>query len=137
VPALNRRQHPTSFKEGGRSRLKVDLLVPSPEEGYPTIPVPELKAHAKGLPCLRYLLEDSQEVPVLSPHGVVLVRVPVPERYAIHKLVVTQLRARTSSKPAKDLRQAATRIEALVERFPGAVEEALSAVPRSAVRHVR
>jgi len=55
VPALNRRQHPTSFKEGGRSRLKVDLLVPSPGEGYPTIPVPELKAHAKGLPCLRYL----------------------------------------------------------------------------------
>ena len=27
VPALNRRQHPTSFKEGGRSRLKVDLLL--------------------------------------------------------------------------------------------------------------
>ena len=125
VPALNPRQHPTSFKEGGRSRLKVNLLVPSPN------------AHAKGLPCLRYLLEDSQEVPVLSPHGVVLVRVPVPERYAIHKLVVSQLHARTSSKPAKDLRQAATLIEALVERFPGAVEEALSAVPRSAVRHVR
>ena len=124
VAALNRRRHPTSFKEGGRSRLKVDLLVPS-------------KAHAKGLPHLRYLLGDSQEVPILSPHGVVLVRVPVPERYAIHKLVVSQLRAKTSSKPAKDLRQAATLIEALVERFPGAVEDALTAVPRSAVRHVR
>jgi len=137
VPALNRRQHPTSFKEGGRSRLKVDLLVPSPGEGYPTIPVPELKAHAKGLPCLRYLLGDLQEVPVLSPHGVVLVRVPVPERYAIHKLVVSQLRAKTSSNRAKDLSQAATLIEALVERFPGAVEDALTAVPKSAVRHVR
>jgi hypothetical protein len=33
VPALNRRQPPTSFKEGGRSRLKVDLLAPSPGEG--------------------------------------------------------------------------------------------------------
>jgi hypothetical protein len=137
VPALNRRQHPTSFKEGGRSRLKVDLLVPSPGEGYPTIPVPELKAHAKGLPYLRYLLGNSQEVPVLSPHGVVLVRVPVPERYAIHKLVVSQLRAKTSSKPAKDLRQAATLIEALVERFPGAVEDALTAVPKGAAKHVR
>ena len=137
VPALNRRQRPTSFKEGGRSRLKIDLLVPSPGEGYPTIPVPELKAHAKGLPYLRYLLADSQEVPVLSPHGVVLVRVPVPERYAIHKLIVSRLRSKSSSKPEKDLRQAATLIEALIERFPGAVEDALTAAPKSAGRHVR
>jgi hypothetical protein len=60
----------------------------------------------------------------------------VPERYAIHKLIVSQLRAKTSSKPEKDLRQAATLIEALVERFPGAVEDALGAVPKSALRHV-
>jgi hypothetical protein len=137
IPSRHRRQHSTSFKEGGRSGLRVDLLVPSPGEGYPTIAVPELKAHAKGLPYLGYLLADSQEVPVLSPHGVLLVRVPVPERYAIHKLVVSQLRAKTSSKAAKDLRQAATLIEALVERFPGAVEDALTAVPRSAGRHMR
>jgi hypothetical protein len=66
-----------------------------------------------------------------------LVRVPVPERYAIHKLIVSQLRSKSSSKPARDLRQAATLIEALIERFPGAVEDALTAVPKSAVRHVR
>ncbi len=137
VPALSRRQHPTSFKEPGGSRLKVDLLVPSPGEGYPTIAVPELKAYAKGLPFLRYLLGESQQVPVLSPHGAVLVRVPVPERYAIHKLVVSQLRSMRSSKPAKDLHQAAILIEAVVERFPGAIEGALAALPRSAARHVR
>jgi hypothetical protein len=137
VPALNRRQRPVSFKEGGRSRLKVDLLVPSPGGGYPTIPVPELRAYAKGLPFLRYLLGESQEVPVLSPHGVVLVRVPVPERYAIHKLLVSQLRSKSSSKPEKDLRQAATLIEAVVERFPGAIEGALTAAPKSAVKQIR
>ena len=137
VPALNRRQRPVSFKEGGRSRLKVDLLVPSPGGDYPTIPVPELRAYAKGLPFLRYLLGESQEVPVLSPHGVVLVRVPVPERYAIHKLVVSQLRSKSSSKPEKDLRQAATLIEAVVERFPGAIEGALTAAPKSAVKQIR
>lgn len=137
VPALNRRQHATSFKERGASRLKVDLLVPSPGEGYLTIAIPELKAHAQGLPYLRYLLAGSQEVPVLSPHGVVLVRVPVPERYATHKLIVSQLRAKTSSKTAKDLRQAASLIEAVAERFPGAIEGALTAVPKSAVKHVR
>lgn len=137
VPRLDRRAPSTSFAERGGSRLSVDLLVPSRGDDYPTIPVPELQAHAKGLPYLAYLLGTSQEVPILSPHGVVLVRVPVPERYAVHKLIVAQLRSKTSAKPEKDLRQAATLIEALVERFPGAVEDALAAVPKSATRLVR
>ena len=84
-----------------------------------------------------YLLGASQEVPILSPHGAVMARVPVPERYAVHKLIVSQLRAKTSAKPEKDLRQAATLIEALVERFPGAVEDALAAVPKSASRKIK
>ena len=66
-----------------------------------------------------------------------MVRVPVPERYAVHKLMVSQLRAKTSAKSEKDLRQAATLIEALVERFPGSVEDALKAVPKSAVKLVK
>jgi hypothetical protein len=137
VPRVDHRAPATSFAERGGSRLRVDLLVPSRNGDYPTIPVPELKAHAKGLPYLAYLLGASQEVPILSPHGAVMVRVPVPERYAVHKLIVSQLRAKTSGKPEKDLRQAATLIEALAERFPGAVEEALAAVPKSALRSIR
>jgi len=116
----------------------VDIaLVPASNDTYPTIPVPELQAHAKGLPYLAYLLGASQEVPILSPHGAVMVRVPVPERYAVHKLIVSQLRAKTSGKPEKDLRQAATLIEALVERFPGAIEDALAAVPKTAARQIK
>jgi hypothetical protein len=136
VPSLNRRAPATSFAEPGGARLRVDLLVPSTNDDYPTIPVPELKAHAKGLPYLAYLLGASQEVPVLSSHGAVMVRVPSPERFAIHKLIVSQLRTKTSSKPEKDLRQAATLIEAVVERFPGAIEDALRAAPKSALKHI-
>lgn len=136
VPQLDRGAPATSFAERGGSRLRVDLLVPSRGDDYPTIPVPELKAHATGLPYLAYLLSASQEVPALSAHGVVMVRVPVPERYALHKLIVSQLRAKVSSKPEKDLNQAAVLIEVVTERFPGALEEALAAVPKSAVRHV-
>jgi hypothetical protein len=135
VPALHRRAPSTSFAERGGSRLRVDLLVPSPDEDYPTVPVPELGAHAQGLPYLAYLLGASQEIPVLSPHGVVMVRVPVPERFAVHKLIVSQLRNTASTKPDKDLRQAATLIEALADRFPDAVREALGALPKSAVRY--
>jgi hypothetical protein len=137
VPSLDRRGHPTSYAEPGGSRLKVDLLLPSPDETYPTIPVSELSAYAQGLPYLKYLLSNSQQAPILSPHGVVMVRVPVPERYAIHKLIVSQLSGTVSSKAPKDLRQAATLIEAVVERFPGAIEDALSAVPKSAGRYLR
>jgi hypothetical protein len=135
--SLKRRGHPTSYVESGGSRLKVGLLVPSSDDSYPTIPVPELSAHAQGLPYLKYLLANSQEAPILSPHGVVMVRVPVPERYAIHKLIVSQLRGTASSKTAKDLQQAAILIAAVVDRFPGAIEEALLSVPKSAGRHVR
>jgi hypothetical protein len=135
VPALHRSAPSTSFAERGGSRLRVDLLVPSPDEDYPVVPVPELGAHAKGLPYLAYLLGASQEVPVLSPHGVVLVRVPTPERFAVHKLVISQLRSRGSAKPEKDLRQSATLIEALADRFPDAVQEALAALPKSAARY--
>lgn len=115
----------------------LDLLVPSRGEDYPTIAVPELKAHATGLPYLAYLLGASQELPILSSHGAVLVRVPLPERYAVHKLMVSQLRAKTSAKPEKDLRQAAILIDALAERFPGAVEDALKAVPKSASKLIK
>jgi hypothetical protein len=135
VPALHRSAPSTSFAARGGTRLRVDLLVPSPDEGYPTVPVPELGAHAKGLPYLAYLLGTSQEIPVLSPHGVVMVRVPTPERLAVHKLIVSQLRHTASTKPDKDLRQAATLIEALADRFPSAVEEAVGALPKSAVRY--
>jgi hypothetical protein len=136
VPPLKRGAPSTSFAEPGGSRLRVDLLVPSTNDEYPTIPVPELKAHAKGLPYLAYLLGGSQEVPVLSTHGSVMVRVPLPERYALHKLIVSQLRAKTSSKPEKDLRQAATLVDALAERFPGAIEDASEALPKSARRYI-
>jgi hypothetical protein len=137
VPALDRRAASTSFAERGGSHLRVDLLVPSRNDEYPVIPVPELKAHAKGLPYLAYLLGSSQEIPALSPHGTVMVRTPTPERYAVHKLIVSQLRDKASSKSDKDLRQAATLIDALAERFPGAIEDAMRAVPKSAVRHIR
>lgn len=136
VPSLDRREPSTSFAERGGSRLRVDLLVPSSNYEYPTVPIPELGAHAKGLPYLAYLLGHSQHVPILSPHGVVLVRVPVPERFAVHKLIVSQLRTRGTAKSEKDLTQVATLMEAVAERFPGALEDALAAAPRSASKHI-
>jgi hypothetical protein len=41
------------------------------------------------------------------------------------------------SKTAKDLQQAAILIAKVAERFPGAIQDALRAVPKSAAKHVR
>jgi hypothetical protein len=117
--------------------FRVDLLVPSKDETYPIVPVPELKAHATGLPYLAYLLGSSQTVPILSAHGVVEVRVPTAERYAAHKLVVSQLRGSGDAKSGKDLQQAAVLVDALADRFPGATSDAVDALPKSARRAFR
>lgn len=137
VPALDPRDPATSFKERGRSRFTFDLLVPASGEEMKIQAVPELKAHAMALPYLRYLLGDTQVGAALSNHGVCAVRIPLAERFALHKLLVAQLRKGRPEKSAKDLRQAAALIAALGELQPGALEEAYAKTPISCRKHIR
>ena len=132
VPQLDHRVPPTSYKEAGVSRFHVDLLVPAADASFPVVPVPELKAHATGLPYLAYLLEVSQTGAMLSREGCVAVRIPLPERFALHKLIVSQLRVGREAKSEKDIVQAAVLLAALGDKFPGAIDDALEAVPKSA-----
>jgi len=111
--------------------------VPSLDETYPIVNVPELKAHAVGLPYLRYLLTETGERPLIAREGCCLVRVPSPERFAIHKLLVSQLRHNRSAKSSKDLDQATTLLAALGDLYPGAIESALTAIPTSAKTRLR
>jgi hypothetical protein len=131
MPNLGRRQPSTSYKEAGRSFFQVDLLVPSGSDEVGIAPVPELRAHAAALPYLRYLLGGSQECVVLAREGCCLSRVPAPERFAIHKLIVSQLR-KPGAKARNDVAQAAVLMAVLAEHHPGALEEAADAVPASA-----
>ena len=137
VPPFTHGAPPTSFKERGRSRFTFDLLVPAPGEQIETRPVPELDAHARALPYLRYLVTETQWGAAISNHGVVAVRVPIPERFALHKLIVAQIRVGRPQKSQKDLRQAAVLIAALGEMFPGAIEDAYGKTPTSSRVHVR
>jgi hypothetical protein len=135
VPQLDVRVPSTSFKQRGRSRFHVDLLVPSRDESFPVVEVPELQAHATGLPYLGYLLGATQTATLLSREGACPVRVPLPERFALHKLLVSQLR--TGAKADKDRFQATVLLAALGDRSPGAIAQALADSPRSARRLVR
>src|SRR5215472_6367704 len=114
VPSFDRKAPSTKFKERGKGgALEVDLLVPSRDETFPTVPVPELRAHATGLPYLGYLLAESQPGTVMMREGCCAVRVPLPERLAVHKLVVSRLRAGRSAKSRKDVAQAIVLLAAL------------------------
>lgn len=136
VPSLNRKKPPTSFKQRGRSRFHVDLLVPSAGEDISVVPVPELKAHATGLPYLRYLLAESQMAMLMAREGCCPVRVPLPERFAIHKLIVSRLRTGRNAKSDKDVFQACVLCAALGESHPGAIESAVAQVPRRARKYL-
>lgn len=137
VPGLDVRQPSSSWKERGRSRFHVDLLVPAEGDEIAIAPVPELQAHAQAVPYLRYLLVETQPGALIAREGLCHVRVPLPERFAVHKLLVAQLRSGRSAKADKDLAQAACLFAVLAERRAGAIEDALAALPASAVRHVK
>lgn len=137
VPGFERGDPPTSFKEKGRSRFTFDLLVPATGEQIEIQPVPELNAHATALPYLRYLLTETQMGAAISSHGVAAVRVPIPERFALNKLIVAQIRSGRPEKSIKDLKQAAALIAALGENHPGALEAAFKKTPLSSRKYVR
>jgi hypothetical protein len=137
VPHLDRKRPSTSFKLRGRSAFHVDLLAPSRDETYPVIAVPELRTHAVGLPYLGYLLDESQPGAVLAREGCCAVRVPLPERFAIHKLVVSQLRTGRATKSDKDRHQASILCAVLGDTQSGALEHARAALPKRASKYLK
>jgi hypothetical protein len=130
VPGMNRKAPSTSYKTPGGDRLRVDLLVPAEGSEVTIRAVPELKAYATALPYLAYLLSDPADAVVLGRESVVPVRVPRPETFAWHKMLVSQLRGETREKRGKDTSQAAVMVAVLAEDSPDALKDAFDALPR-------
>jgi hypothetical protein len=107
------------------------------ESGIPFSEVPELRAHATALPYLSHLLGQTQLATLIAREGCCLVRVPNPERFAVHKLVVSQLRTESNEKTTKDVFQAAVLMAALGEKFPGAITNAIGDLPVSARKYFK
>jgi hypothetical protein len=136
VPRLDVRKPSTAFKERGRSSFQVELLSPARGEDEGSAPVPELGAQATTLPYLGYLIGESQMSAILAREGASAVRVPTPERFAIHKLVVSVLRRGRDAKIQKDRIQAIILSAALAEHHPGALPAAIAELPRRAAKHL-
>src|SRR5215472_9146651 len=123
VPALSARAPSTSFKVRGRA-LRVDLLTPAGKGATRPVLIRRFGAAAAPLRFLDYLLEGPQSAAIVDGGGI-LVQVPHPARFALHKLLVARRRAPAfQSKSEKDLRQAAQLIEVLSEGRPGDLEVA-------------
>lgn len=119
VPDLDHQRPSTSFKIRGRE-LRVDFLTPlyGPETGGPIF-LPSLGVAAHPLRFLDYLIEQPVQAVVVTGSGV-LVNVPSPARFAFHKLWISRRRSvAEQTKAAKDLRQAESLFEVLLEDRPG------------------
>ncbi|MEM1413937.1 MAG: GSU2403 family nucleotidyltransferase fold protein [Myxococcota bacterium] len=118
VPGFERPPVPTRWSLAGED-LSVELLTPNtgPERSAP-VALPALGAHATPLRFLDFLLQDAEPAALLRETGV-LVRVPSPGRYALHKLLVAQRRRGADrSKRAKDLAQAEALLSVLIQDQP-------------------
>ncbi|TYC64248.1 hypothetical protein FMN50_00950 [Rhodobacterales bacterium] len=103
----------------------VEFLTPSFEEDEAIRDLPALGVNAQSLHFLNYLIADPIRIPFLYRAGV-LVQVPRPERYAVHKLIIADRRqgGPDALKAHKDRAQAAFLIEALADTRPEDLSEA-------------
>jgi hypothetical protein len=110
------RTQPTGYRVAD---TVVEILTPNqgPDRDEP-LELPALGVHAKPLRFLDFLLAEAIPAAVPYRYGV-LVNVPQPARYAVHKLIVATRRATTAAaKARKDIEQAMTLIRALAQDQP-------------------
>jgi hypothetical protein len=123
-PSLDPRTPPWRFRSA--AGLEVEVVTrhrTRADEEHPVV-IPGLRCSAQPLRYLEFLIVDSISAVALYGAGVP-VMVPQPARYAVHKLIVAQLRQQGAAKREKDLVQARELIAALDTSHPGAVKDAL------------
>jgi hypothetical protein len=123
VPGLTPAAFPSHFR--AKSGFLVDVLVPVRRSTDTNpMPIPALRAAGTPLQHLDWLIDSPAPAAALYGSGV-LVSVPQPARYAVHKLILAQKREPASPKRQKDLDQATALIEALKQTELFALEDAL------------
>lgn len=114
-----------STRYGIGQEYRVEVLTPNrgPDAEGAAMPLPALGADAQPLRFLDFLIY--REVRAVALHGAgVPVNVPAPERYAVHKLIVSRVRTVDPAKARKDLAQAGELLVALARQRPYELAEA-------------
>lgn len=110
-----------------RRQTLIEFLTPSFQAEEELRDLPALGVSAQSLHFLNYLIAQPMTVPLLYRDGA-LIQIPRPERYAIHKLIVSERRRAgdAAEKARKDRAQAAFLIAVLAEEDPYALAEAFT-----------
>ncbi len=104
--------------------LRVDFVTTRHRGGDEPITPEHLNVAFQPLKFMEFLLESPTQAAVLGQPGGVIATIPSPERYALHKLVVSAERGRRfQAKSNKDLRQAAALIAWFQTNDPDALTE--------------
>jgi len=114
---------PTSYVAPANDEWKVDFLTdPRGRDRTSPVPIPRLNIYAQPLEFMGYLLERTFDALILNG-APVLVRVPEPARFGLHKLLVASNRDPSQQvKAAKDRQQAYELLTFLEKERPGDIE---------------
>jgi hypothetical protein len=123
VPRLNNKHPSTSFSIR-KSPVRVDLLTPKTGASDDPVHITRFNAAAQPLSYLGYLIEEPIPAVVIGDDAIA-VQVPQPLKFAMHKLMVSQLRDVTArTKAEKDIYQAFQIISFYSEERPYELREA-------------
>jgi hypothetical protein len=116
VPHVHNEHSVTSYQ--ANNGMGVDFLTPNegPDTDAPQR-LPALRTDAEPLRFLGYLIRDPEPAVILHAAGI-YVLVPAPERYAVHKLIVSRRRPAGAAKQEKDIQQSAALLELLAQKRP-------------------
>jgi hypothetical protein len=105
--------------------FRLDFLTTRHRESEKTYSHPQLGVNMQPLPFMEYSLQDVQQAVLFSGETVVLVNVPSPARYALHKLIVYgERKGAYAAKSGKDIQQAGFLLSLLKELRPSDIAEA-------------
>jgi len=113
VPTIHKGRITSYVAKNG---LRVEFLTPN--KGADTDlpkPLPALQTDAQPLRFLDFLIYEPERVVILHGPGI-LVLVPSPQRYAVHKLIISRRRKGSSLKRDKDIRQAEVLLKILSQK---------------------
>jgi hypothetical protein len=113
VPHIHKKKATSYMAKGG---TRVDFLTPNkgPDTDVPR-PLRALQTDAEPLRFLDFLITDPEPAAVLHGTGI-YVLVPSPQRYAVHKLIVSRRRPEGTAKRGKDADQAAMLLNILADK---------------------
>lgn len=105
--------------------LRIDFVTPAARRGQSNIHLPNLAVAILPSKFMEFALQDTTQAVLLSSEGAVMVNVPSPARFAVHKLIVFGERTGAFRPNArKDLLQAAALVECLAATRPDELRSA-------------